>query len=309
MTLTAAGILLVSNTVFLLLYIYHWNKPTIKATSPKLGFLILIGCYVLIGGAMVLGLREYIDNFGAMCQAEFWFQALGFQLIYGTLFIRLLRVYRIFGHTFTLPGKLWFDGPLFFTVLLTVFGIALLHLLWTTVDPLKTQNEEVDFNPPYNVVGEVLVCDTNDESTYFVWYGIHVGYIWLTVLLVVIFSLLTRKVKIENFKDTIEVNLFAYFSVFILGLCFSFATTFARIYERTRDLNHLHISFTFEVLVYIITPLICQLILFAPKLWRARSEKETFLPHKRFGKHSITNQISKISFGVLAFTLRHEHLQ
>ena len=308
-TFIAAGILLVSNTVFLVLYIYHWNKPTVKATSPKIGVLILIGCYVLIGGAVVLGLREYIDNFGAMCQAEFWFQALGLQLIYGTLFIRLLRVYRIFGHTFTLPGKLWFDGPLFLMVLLTVFGIALLHLLWTTVDPLRTLNEEVDFNPPYNVVGEALFCDTNVTSTFFVWYGIHLGYIWLTVLLVVIFSLLTRKVKIENFKDTIEVNLFAYFSVFILSLCFSFAITFVKIIEETNNPIFLYHTYIFEVLVYIITPLICQLILFAPKLWRARSEKDTFLPHKRFGKHSITHQISKISFGVLAFTLRHEHLQ
>ena len=308
-TLIAAGILLVSNTFFLLLYIYHWNKPTIKATSPKLGFLILIGCYVLIGGAMVLGLREYIDNFGAMCQAEFWFQALGFQLIYGTLFIRLLRVYRIFGHTFTLPGKLWFDGPLFFMVLLTVFGIILLHLLWTTVDPLKTQNVEVDFDRPYNVVGTVLLCDTSDQNTFFVWFGIHVGYIWLTIILVVIFSALTRKVKIENFKDTIEVNMFVYISFFTLILCFLFATAFARIHEVTGNLIHLHISFTFEVLVYIITPLICQLILFAPKLWRARSEKETFLPHKRFGKHSITNPISRIGFSALAFiTLRHEPL-
>ena len=307
-TLTAAGILLVSNTVFLLLYIYQWNKPTIKATSPKVGFLILIGCYTLIGGAMVLGLREYIDNFGAMCQAEFWLQALGFQLIYGTLFIRLLRVYRIFGHTFKLPGKLWFDGPLFFVVLLMVFGIALLHLLWSTVDPLQTLDVEVDFNPPYNVVGEVLLCDTKDPSTFFVWYDLHLGYIWITVLLVVIFSLLTRKVKIENLKDTTQVNMFAYISVFTLALCFLFAVAFARIHEVTGDLIFLHISFTFEVLTYIFTPLFCQLILFAPKLWKVRSEKNTFFPHKRFGKYSITSPISKISFGALAFTLRHKPL-
>ena len=307
-TLIPAGILLVSNTVFLLLYIYHWDKPTIKATSPKLGLLILIGCYTLIGGAMALGLREYIDNFGAMCHAEFWLQALGLEFIYGTLFIRLLRVYRIFGHTFTLPGKLWFDGPLFFVVLLIVFGIAVLHLLWTTVDPLHTLNEELDFNPPYNVVGEVLLCDTKDQNTFFVWYGVHLGYIWMTILLVIIFSALTRKVKIENFKDTTEVNLFVYISFFTLGLCFSFAITFARIHERTGDLTFLHISYTFEVLVYFITSLICQFILFAPKLWRARTEKKAFLPHKRFGKHSITRPISKISFGALAFTLRHEPL-
>ena len=306
-TLIAAGILLVSNTVFLLLYIYHWDKPTIKATSPKLGFLILIGCYALIGGVMVLGLREYIDNFSAMCQAEFWLQALGLELIYGTLFIRLLRVYRIFCHTFTLPGKLWFDGPLFFVVLLIVFGIALLHLLWTTVDPLCTQNE-FDFDPPYNVVGEVLLCDTKDQNTFFVWLYISLGYIWITVLLVVIFSALTRKVKIENFKDTIEVNLFAYISFFTLSLYFSFTITFARINQRTGGLTPLYLSYTFEVLLYIITSLFCQLILFAPKLWRARTEKKTFLPHKRFGKHSITNPISKISLGVLAFTLRHEPL-
>ena len=127
-------------------------------------------------------------------------------------------------------------------------------------------------------------------------------------ILLVIFSALTRKVKIKNFKDTTAVNMFVYISFFTLALCFLFTVAFARIHEVTGDLTYLHISFTFEVLTYIITPLFCQLILFAPKLWKVRSEKNTFFPHKRFGKHSITSPISKISSGVLAFTLRHEPL-
>ena len=49
-TVVLAGVLFVFTTVVLVLFIYYWNKPSIKATSPSLSILILAGCYMLYIG-------------------------------------------------------------------------------------------------------------------------------------------------------------------------------------------------------------------------------------------------------------------
>ena len=287
-TLVIAGTTITTNTVVLLLYISYWNKPTVKASSPKLGILILVGCYFLSGAAVTLGLREYIDEFGKMCQAELWLQAMGYQLIYGTLLMRLLRVYRIFVHTFSLPGKFWFDWPLVITAVTTVLGIAFFHLLWTTVAPFATMVEEFA-DPPF--IHRILVCDC---PNYLVWSSIHLVYLWTTFLLVVIFAILTRGVKIEKFRDTVEVNLFVLLSFLTLVVCFAYSYTLIQVLI-------IEGAFTFELLPYLITPLLCQLILFAPKLWVAKSEKRVYLAHKHVVKsrYTVPRQVSRTSFSTV----------
>lgn len=274
-TFVLVGMVVYTNTVILLLYIYNWNKPTIKATSPRLGILIFIGCYFLCGGPLILGIREYVDAFGELCQAEFWLQALGYQLIYGTLLFRLVRIYRIFVHTFTLPGRFWFDWPLLAMILLTFLGIAFLHVLWTAIAPLET----IKMFEVSNATTFILFCSGPD---YYVWYTIHVTYIWVTVTLVVVFSYLTRKVKIKNFQDTIQVNLFVLLSFLALTWCFAYSSTFA-------SAGDIMFAYTFEVLPYIITPTICNLILFAPKLWTASFQKRVYLAHKLVEKLKYSN--------------------
>ena len=60
-TLVIAAALLVFNTVVLVLFIYYWNKPSIKATSLYLSALILTGCYVLCVGILFGISRELLD--------------------------------------------------------------------------------------------------------------------------------------------------------------------------------------------------------------------------------------------------------
>ena len=52
-TYICAVALLVFTTVILVLFIYCWNKPSIKATSPYLSLLILVGCYILYIGLFI----------------------------------------------------------------------------------------------------------------------------------------------------------------------------------------------------------------------------------------------------------------
>ena len=59
-TFVLAAVLLLFTTVVLVLFIYYWNKPSIKATSPSLSILILAGCYMLYIGCSIAGAREFI---------------------------------------------------------------------------------------------------------------------------------------------------------------------------------------------------------------------------------------------------------
>ena len=263
-TLIVVGLLVVVTTIILFLFLYEWNKPAIKATSPYLSLLILAGCYLLYGAVTILAMREYIDNFGELCQALLWFDAVGMLLIYGTLFVRLLKVYRIFFRIFHKTGKFWTDWSLFIVVLLIVSVAAIILVLWTTLDPLTTiqivQFVPVAYPPLYHVI---LFCGSN---YYYVWISVLYVYLASIVSLVAVFAILTRKIKDENFKDTKEVNMFIFFSIAALTICFSYSTTFAQV-------GIIEAAYTFEVLQYLPVAILCKVLLFVPKIWSARSQK------------------------------------
>ena len=46
---------MVFTTIVLILFIYYWNKPSIKASSPILSILIFAGCYMLYIGCLIAG--------------------------------------------------------------------------------------------------------------------------------------------------------------------------------------------------------------------------------------------------------------
>ena len=264
-TLVAVGLMLVLTTIILILFVHQWNKPAIKATSPYLSLLILAGCYLLYGAVIILGLREYTDNFGVLCQTEFWFDIIGTLLIYGALFVRLLRVYRIFFCVFKKPGKFWTDWSLLIMVLVIVSIAALILLLWSTLDPLVTINfpQFVKFaEPPFH--GVILFCDCNH---FFAWtVTLYYAYIGPIVFFVVLLAILTRRVKIANFKDTKEVSMFVFTSAIGMSVCFAYETTFA-------NTENIHAAFSFEILNFFAITIPCKVFLFIPKIWSARFQK------------------------------------
>ena len=264
-TLVAVGLMLVLTTIILVLFVHQWNKPAIKATSPYLSLLIFVGCYLLYGAVIILALREYMDNFGELCQSEYWFDITGTLLIYGTLFVRLLRVYRIFFHVFQKPGKIWTDWSLFIMVLVIVTIAAIILLLWSTLDPMLTTSEQhfMSFaEPPFH--GVILFCDCNH---FFAWtITLYYAYIGSIVFFVVVLAILTRRVKIANFKDTKEVSMFVFTSAIAMSVCFAYETTFA-------NAGNIHAAYTFEILNYFGIAIPCKVFLFIPKIWSAKFEK------------------------------------
>ena len=115
------GLAYIMTTVILVLFLYWRNEPEIKATSPYLSLAMFAGCYLLyiaivfetVHRSFVIG----FEAFTAICNTDIWFGFIGYNLIIGTLFVKLLRINQTF-RVFRKTSKLWSDQFLFLGVLL-----------------------------------------------------------------------------------------------------------------------------------------------------------------------------------------------
>ena len=282
-TLVLAAVMFVFTTVVLVLFIYNWNKPSIKATSPSLSILILVGCYMLYIGCLIVGAREYINSIGPLCQAQLWFCVIGLQMIYSVLFMRLLRIYRLFFFIFKKPGKMWSTPAMFAFTFILVSPAVLIMTLWSAIDPLVTGNLPSVFDPTSDPP-QYIPRRTCDSNALIVWLSIALyGVNGVTVLAVAVLAILTRKVHLECFKDTKEVNAFVFSTVLCLCLWLPYLYVFTY-------LNSIPVvSYISSVFPYFVIPFLCKVFLFVPKLWSARHEKRRQLP-KMSGKVLIPSE-------------------
>jgi len=206
-----------------------------------------------------------------MCQAEVWFTATGMQLIFSTLFMRLLRIYRIFFYkVFETPGMIWSDRALVTLVLIPVTVTILLLILWTVLDPVSTEfiiplSEQMNEFPRVTAL-----CG----GSYSIWAGAIVfGWNGTTIAAVTFLAILTRKVQIDSFKDSRQVNLFVFSTVVCLCTWFPYALTFVT------SIPIPEAGYCFSVFPYLVVPFLCKVFLFVPKIWSSRNEMRMIRRH------------------------------
>ena len=293
-TYTVVIALLVFTTVILVIFIYHWNKPSIKASSPFLSLLIFAGCYMLYTVCLLAAASNSdVRSYGPNCQAQVWFGATGVQLIYSALFMRLLRIYRIFFFVFKKPGFLWSNHTMFALSFVPVSVTILVMIIWTASDPIVTAFTtpmlDMTSDPPRYTRNVFCISDQ-----LIVWLSVELyGINGITIIGVTVLSILTRKVHLDCFRDTKQVNLFVLSTVACLFVWLPYTLLFT---------NYLIIpdaSQVFSILPYLIIPLLCKLLLFIPKIWSARHERKTLRrkPHIRAALAAMhANRKSSSSF-------------
>ena len=268
-TYIIVGGLLVFTTVVLVLFIYYWNKPSIKASSPILSILIFAGCYMLYLGCLIAGANNLnVSIFGSMCLAQVWFNTTGLQLIYSALLMRLLRIYRIFFHIFTKPGKIWSDQAMFALSFVPVLVTILLMTIWTVVDPIVTGYTTPVFDmtsiPPRYTRN--VFCETK-KNNLIVWLSVVLyGVNGVTIFGVVVLATLTRNVHLDCFRDTKTVNAFVFSTASSLLIWLPYTVMF------TNTLFIPEASQVFNILPYLVVAILCIVFLFVPKIWSARHE-------------------------------------
>ena len=262
--------LMIFTTIVLGFFIYYWNKPSIKASSPILSILIFAGCYVLYIGGLITGANNLNASiFGPFCQAQVWLNATGVQLIYSTLFVRLVRIYRIFFHIFAKPGKIWSDQAMFALSFVPVLVTILLMTIWTVEDPLVTRYTTPVFdmtsNPPQYT--RDVFCETEGENLT-VWLSVVLyGVNGVTIFGVVVLATLTRKVHLDCFRDTKQVNAFVFSTAACLCIWLPYTVVF------TNSIVIPAAAQIFSILPYMVVPFLCVMFLFIPKIWSSRHER------------------------------------
>ena len=207
------GFLIALTTIFttlvLVLYIYFRKEPEIKATSFTLSLLMFAGCYLnLLYLCLLLYSNHTFDvsRHDALCLSLQWLSGTGISLILmlATLLVKMLRIYHIFHSTKKLLrlrlSRYSSDLALALYVLLILLPDILLNFVWIFVD-----RYQIHFK--YQIRGGNIhlekFCTSKHEIQLF---GVIIIYLLILVLALTIVAVITRKIRLQHFKDTKKVN-------------------------------------------------------------------------------------------------------
>ena len=219
--IVVVSLCLTFTTIMFILFIKYRRYSEIKATSPYLSLLMFLGTYLILIAtliqAILTAIRMSTTNdvmSSALCGSVITGNIIGINLIFSTLLLRMLRIYRIFSH-FGRTGKIWSDKVLVIIVLLIVGGDVVLLLIWFRVDPFTVrgviQYKYRDTLPHYEIH---QYCTSNNIA---VWFALTFGKVGVLFVIVLFLAIKTRKIQRENFKDTKKVNIYIFVTVLIIA--------------------------------------------------------------------------------------------
>lgn len=165
LVLMVLGVL--SNVIWAILIITHWNQHIIRASSP-------VFCLTLLAGGILVhvSLFSWMPNLvnGAMCSLRALLLPLGFMALFGSLIAKSDRIHRIFSSDITASIKIS-DLQVALVILVILVIQVLLSVLATTVTSLTAKLHVVD---EYRVSYNYYVCSASVS----LWaiFGINVAY-------------------------------------------------------------------------------------------------------------------------------------
>ena len=242
-----------------LVLILVWRKDRdIKATSPILSMLMMVGCYLLSLKPIIVVIYRMFklskNDAEPLCTLEhcMW---IGFELILATLFFKILRLYHIFReHQMMMMSKYWIDRYLFIYVFIVCLGKAILLLFWYSIDRFHPDIDRVYVKTPEAHYDEILHCTSRDVI---VWTVVTLLCSGVLLLMTMILAILTRHNR-SIYKDTKKVNLF----IFLVVLIFSITVPLWIVYLIEHKETKANIV---EWIAYFSVPMLCQVCLFVPK--------------------------------------------
>ena len=72
-----------------------------KLSSPYVNIMIVAGAVLFYVTVIIFGVDENIASYSTvdrLCHTRIWLVAIGFSLLYGTIFAKSWRIYHIFNH-------------------------------------------------------------------------------------------------------------------------------------------------------------------------------------------------------------------
>ena len=266
--------LITTNTLLLVL----WRKEIeIKATSPVLSVLMMIGCYLLWGAPIILMVYRtvVITNMTVLtflCNLKVWL-LIGSDFIFATLLIRMLRIQHIFrAKQMIMMSNYWMDKYLFTYILAICTGKVILLIVLTAVDP-NHPHIRIQYVVPIHTLPYYTATVHCSNSSPQVWLAVTLSYSGVLLFMVMLLAIMTRHIKKGMYKDTKKVNVFIFSVVLTLAVTILLWFVFLESgVETGANIAEWLVSFTISTL--------CQACIFVPKLLPL-AIKKTFISRIR----------------------------
>ena len=278
-----------------------WRREkSVKASSPLLSHMAYLGCYTLTIGAIVSGFQQALllnpDRHCTLGQIVNWGIFIGYTFLFGSLAVKMWRLYRLFVHVWR-PGHKWMlsDRTLGLVVILLLTVTIIICAVWTAIDPfIPTQREEVKTVDGSPVLRVTVMCGS---QYYIVWFGAFLLYNTILMFCALVFAFLTRGIKREYFST--KRLLYLVVSVLVTGVM---------IYVVFIESPSSDFEFVFLFLLLNTMVLVCFVLLFLPPLLPVMKEKwETRSRQKQV--HQFELDILKINDGTFKTVRRSSSFQ
>ncbi|XP_020287722.1 gamma-aminobutyric acid type B receptor subunit 1 isoform X2 [Pseudomyrmex gracilis] len=206
----------------------HFRKhKSIKLSSPRLNNMAAVGCGLVYGAVILLGLDDATlpDSDGyypTVCKARVYLLSAGFSLAFGSMFTKTYRVHRIFtrSRSGVVKNKLLQDTPLIFLICMLLVIDVIVVTLWVILDPMQRhlQNLTLEISPQDRGVvyqPQVEVCRSQHTNG---WLSALYVYKGLLLVVGVYMAWETRHVKIPALNDSQYIGMSVYFVVITSGI-------------------------------------------------------------------------------------------
>ena len=268
------GVVVMFITVQLFLYLHYRHHQVIKATSPYLSLLMFAGCYLFTAAALQLNTYGSFllspKTFTVMSITNYVFITNGVSLVVVTMFVKLLRMHRIFSFWMKQdPNKLWSSFSLFIVVLLVSFiPNIVIGILIVLRPPLYSTYSNM-YLQDYKITIEVHT--RIEPISNYTFTSLISMYTCIFLALVLFMGFCNRKIKMRNFNSSGQIYLLLVVLVITICLAMSIVILFL-VKEQEPVANAVLTS------LFLIFATACQLILFFPKiLMIALEDKSPYL--------------------------------
>ncbi len=264
------------------------NHRSIKAVSPNLTYLIFSGCYLFSLATIVHTVQEaFLMRFNVvypvLCSAVMWCLMIGSSLIFGTIFVRVWRVFRLFKHFRNKsPGILLNDNVLICGVVFFIIVDVVVCIFWVVYSPwMLVQNIQTVQNSPVVLIRSSCSCEGVEY-----WIAGVATYKGGIALLLVIFSVLNRKIQRKHFSHTKKINILVYSLTVLAGIGFP-------MYFLLKDIN-IYLPYFIICAFFLATIMLCCSLIFVPPVMPVLKAKLDIKEEEKIGRH-LKRKFSTIS--------------
>ena len=257
------------------------EHSSVKASSHRLNHLGYIGCYLILIGIAILNITERFFFSLAwkiyLCNSIPWLGSVGFTLTYGTVIVKLYRLYQTFvvtSRNLQRPQSGYVsmkDSSLAVVIVAMTVPVIIICAVWMSIDPIAVNSNQLlnkwAKEPSYLVFESCIINDTRFPV---VWLALLLAYNGLLCIVAGFLFFLTRSISVKNFETG---NVFL-LSLLLLITCGVGLPTIVILLSLNISLYTLHVllfvTFTVPWTVFVY---LCIFVLFLPPVYTAVKEK------------------------------------